>query len=157
MGPHLDSGSDELNNRIFCRLFQLGNLLQRQAVRQLGITTIQWAVLGALSEAKFQSGVPVGDLAEYLVVGRQNLGWVLKRLERDSLLERVAGEGDRRARIVRLTADGRQFWADLLEQIDAFCDQAAASLAAAERIALARYLYDLQADLNAVKLPGVKD
>jgi DNA-binding MarR family transcriptional regulator len=110
-----------------------------------------------LSEAKFQSGVHVGDLAEYLVVGRQNLGWVLKRLERDSLLERVAGEGDRRARLVRLTADGRQFWTELLEQIDAFCDQATVSLAADERIALARYLYGLQADLNAVNLPGVQD
>ena len=99
----------------------------------------------------------MGDLAEYLVVSRQNLGWILKSLERDSLLERVTGEGDRRARIVRLTADGQQFWADLLKQIDAFCDQAAVSLTADERIALARYLYGLQKDLDAVKLPGLED
>jgi DNA-binding MarR family transcriptional regulator len=157
MRRHPDSSSDELNNRIFCRLFRLGNLLQRQAAQQLGITTVEWAVLGALSEAKFQSGLTVGDLAGYLVVSRQNLDWILKRLERDSLLERVPGVGDRRARIVRLTADGRQFWADLLKQIYAFCDQAAVSLSVDERIALAHYLLGLQKDLDTLRLPGVMD
>ena len=94
---------------------------------------------------------------KYLVVSRQNLGWILKSLERDSLLERVVGEGDRRARIVRLTADGRQFWADLLKQIYAFYNEAAVSLTVEERIALARYLHGLQKDPDALGLPGVMD
>src|SRR5467141_4248327 len=43
-----DRTADHLNNRIFFRLFQVGNTLQRQAVKELGVTTVQWAVLVAL-------------------------------------------------------------------------------------------------------------
>ena len=100
---------------------------------------------------------PWAILPNILSSAGKTLAAILKSLERDSLLERVTGEGNRRARIVRLTADGQQFWADLLKQIDAFCDQAAVSLTADERIALARYLYGLQKDLDAVKLPCLED
>ena len=51
-----NAGNDQLNNRMFFRLFQLGNELQRQAVQQLGITTVQWAVLGALSKESLRPG-----------------------------------------------------------------------------------------------------
>jgi hypothetical protein len=70
-------GNDRLNNRIFFRLFQLGNELQRQAMQQLGITTVQWAALGALSQDKFASGIPFGQLGDYLIVTRQNLDGVI--------------------------------------------------------------------------------
>ena len=47
-----DRVADHLNNRIFFRLFQVANTLQRQAVKELGVTTVQWAVLGALSDPR---------------------------------------------------------------------------------------------------------
>ena len=80
-----NAGTDQLNNRLFFRLFQLGNELQRQAVQQLGITTVQWAARGALSQERFALGIPFGQLGDYLVVTRQNLDGVIKRLERDGL------------------------------------------------------------------------
>src|SRR6266481_2493540 len=49
-----------LNNRIFFRLFQVGNTLQRQAVKELGVTTVQWAVLGALSDPRPKSRIKSG-------------------------------------------------------------------------------------------------
>jgi DNA-binding MarR family transcriptional regulator len=154
--PATRLATDHLNNRIFFRIFQVANVLQRQAVKQLGVTTVQWAVLGALSQGRFASGVPVGDLAEYLVVSRQNLDGVLKRLERDRLVERVTGVEDRRARVVRLTPRGRAFWEDLRERIYQFYDQAAARFSFDERVALAHYLNELQKDLGVVSLdqPG---
>ncbi len=88
-----DGAADDLNNRIFFRLFQLANTLQRQAVKELGITTVQWAVLGALSDPRPTQGMSVGALADFLVVSRQNLDGVLKRLERDGLVERVGTGG----------------------------------------------------------------
>jgi DNA-binding MarR family transcriptional regulator len=150
--PSAGPDEDHLNNRIFFRLFQLGNVLQRQAVRQLGVTTVQWAVLGALSQDRFAAGIPLGELGEYLVVSRQNLDGVLKRLERDRLVERVADEGDRRARVVRMTEEGRAFWARLREPIYAFYHQAAAAFRFDERVALLHYLNELQRDLSRVDL-----
>src|SRR6266849_7379956 len=55
-----DRTADHPNNRIFFRLFQVGNTLQRQAVKELGVTTVQWAVLGALSDPRPKSGIKSG-------------------------------------------------------------------------------------------------
>ncbi|WP_207767914.1 MarR family winged helix-turn-helix transcriptional regulator, partial [Methylobacterium frigidaeris] len=143
---------DQLNNRIFFRLFQLGNVLQRQASSELGVTTVQWAVLGALSQDRYVDGMRFRDLAEYLVVSRQNLDGVLKRLQRDGLIERFADLDDRRSRIVRLTSQGREFWQDLSERIYEFYDQAAAHFKFDERIAFVHYLNELHKDLMKVKL-----
>jgi DNA-binding MarR family transcriptional regulator len=66
----------------------VANTLRRQAVKELGVTTVQWAVLGALSDPRPTYGIAVGTLADFLVVSRQNLDGVLKRLERDGLVER---------------------------------------------------------------------
>ena len=147
-----DGAADDLNNRIFFRLFQLANTLQRQAVKELGITTVQWAVLGALSDPRPTQGMSVGALADFLVVSRQNLDGVLKRLERDGLVERVADTGDRRARKVMLTREGFAFWASLRARIFQFYEQAAGSLGLHDRSALAHYLNALQRDLTNVRL-----
>lgn len=142
----------QLNNRIFFRLFQLGNLLQRQSVQQLGITTVQWAVLGAMSQPKFSSGIPLSDLGDYLLVTRQNLDGVLKRLERDGLVRRVTDDKDKRSRLVQLTPRGQRYWAETVIRIDEFYAQAAAKFDFDERVALVHYMNRLQRDLATVKL-----
>ncbi|MDE0856245.1 MAG: MarR family transcriptional regulator [Nevskia sp.] len=147
------SGSDQLNNRIFFRLFQLGNELQRQAVQQLGITTVQWAVLGALSQDKFAAGIPLTELGEYLVVTRQNMDGVLKRLERDGLVQRVSREGDRRIRMVQMTRRGKEFWVEIMKRIYQFYDQAAVHFTFDQKVTLVHYLNQLQVDLAKVTLP----
>lgn len=144
--------NDQLNNRIFFRLFQLGNELQRQAIQQLGITTVQWAVLGALSQERFASGIPLSQLGDYLVVTRQNLDGVLKRLERDGLVQRVTGDGDKRARIVQLTSHGRTYWKETLERIYQFYDQASARFSFNDRVALVHYFNELHKNLVKVEL-----
>ena len=54
-----------------------------RAVEEEGLTTQQWAVLGALSRDKAQGGMSIGDLARYLMVSRQNLSGLIGRMERD--------------------------------------------------------------------------
>ena len=147
-----DRSADLLNNRIFFRLFQVANTLQRQAVKELGVTTVQWAVLGALSDPRPTYGIAVGTLADFLVVSRQNLDGVLKRLERDGLVERIADAEDKRARVVRLTREGFAFWADLRQRIFQFYDQAVSDFRFDDRVALAHYLNELQRQLVAVRL-----
>lgn len=147
-----DRVADHLNNRIFFRLFQVANTLQRQAVKELGVTTVQWAVLGALSDPRPTYGMSVGTLADFLVVSRQNLDGVLKRLERDGLVERVTDPEDKRARMVKLTREGFAFWTELRERIFQFYDQAVSVFKFDDRVALAHYLNELQGQLMNVRL-----
>jgi len=147
-----DRVADHLNNRIFFRLFQVANTLQKQAVKELGVTTVQWAVLGALSDPRPTYGMSVGTLADFLVVSRQNLDGVLKRLERDGLVERVTDPGDKRTRLVKLTREGFAFWADLRQHIFQFYDQAMSGFKFDDRVALAHYLNEMQRDLTNVRL-----
>jgi DNA-binding MarR family transcriptional regulator len=145
-----------VNNRIFFRLFQLGNTLQRQAVKELGISTVQWAVLGALSRAQVEDGMSFAELSDYLVVSRQNLDGVLKRLERDDHVVRIADVNDKRARLVKLTPQGRRFWTALQPKIYEFYRQAMVQFRFDDSISFVHYLNRLQADLVKVKLPETK-
>ncbi|MFM2444345.1 MAG: hypothetical protein RJB09_1531 [Pseudomonadota bacterium] len=142
-----------VNNRIFFRLFQLGNTLQRQAFKELGISTVQWAMLGALSRARAEEGMSLADLSDYLLVSRQNLDGVLKRLERDGHLVRITDAVDRRARVIKLTPGGKRFWTSLQPKIYEFYRQAMVQFRFDDSVAFVHYLNMLQADLQDVELP----
>jgi DNA-binding MarR family transcriptional regulator len=103
----------EIANRLFFRLYQCANMLHKtgtRAVEKEGLTTQQWAVLGALSRKGAEGGMTVGDMATYLKVSRQNLSGLIGRMERDKHIELVADTQDRRAKRVRMTANGRRVW-----------------------------------------------
>lgn len=81
-----------------------------RAVEEEGLTTQQWAVLGALSRAKAQGGMSIGELARYLMVTRQNLSGLIGRMERDGHVAVVADPRDRRSRVVTMSDTGRHVW-----------------------------------------------
>lgn len=117
----------EMANRLFFRLYQCANMLHKtgsRAVEAEGLTTQQWAVLGALSRDKAEAGMSIGDLARYLMVSRQNLSGLIGRMERDGHVA-VAPDGrDRRSRVVTMTHSGRHVWQDLaLPKIHAYYGQ----------------------------------
>ena len=84
-----------------------------RAVEAEGLTTQQWAVLGALSREKSRDGMSIGDLARYLKVSRQNLSGLIGRMERDGHVAVAASGQDRRSRVVTMTESGRHVWQDL--------------------------------------------
>ena len=103
----------ELANRVFFRLYQCANMLHKtgtKAVEAEGLTTQQWAVLGALSRPAASGGMSMGDLARYLKVSRQNLSGLLSRMERDGRIQTTADERDRRSRLVSTTKEGLRVW-----------------------------------------------
>lgn len=103
----------ELANRLFFRLYQCTNMLHKtgtRAVEAEGLTTQQWAVLGALSRPEAEGGMSVGDLARYLMVSRQNLAGLISRMERDGHIGSAPDGRDRRSRLVTMTASGREVW-----------------------------------------------
>lgn len=102
-----------LANRVFFRLYQCANMLHKtgtRAVEAEGLTTQQWAVLGALSRSKAAGGMSVGDLARYLKVSRQNLSGLLSRMERDGHIGIAPDGRDRRSRLITMTASGQHVW-----------------------------------------------
>jgi len=118
----------DLANRLFFKLYQCSNMLHKtgtRAVENEGLTTQQWAVLGALSRDEYAGGMSVGDLARYLMVSRQNLSGLISRMERDGNLTTVADERDRRSRLVRMSASGRLLWLEqAIPKINAYYDDA---------------------------------
>lgn len=118
----------ELANRLFFRLYQCANLLHKtgsRAVESEGLTTQQWAVLGALSREEAQQGMGVNELARYLLVSRQNLAGVIGRLERDGHIRMETDEKDRRSRRIKMTDTGRMVWlVKARPKIDAYYEAA---------------------------------
>lgn len=103
----------DLANRLFFRLYQCANMLHKtgtRAVEAEGLTTQQWAVLGALSREKAETGMSIGDLAKYLMVSRQNLSGLIGRMERDGHVAIAPDGQDRRSRVVTMTDSGRHLW-----------------------------------------------
>jgi DNA-binding MarR family transcriptional regulator len=147
-----DQSVSALHNRLFFRLFQAGNTLSRQTIKELSITTVQWSVLGALSRPQVVAGMSFSELAQYLVVSRQNLDGVLKRLERQGHVKRVADTGDRRARKVLLTREGRKFWDSLQSRIYEFYRQAVEGLRFDDKVALLHFLNRINDGLSKVSL-----
>ncbi len=109
----IDETKMDLANRVFFRLYQCANMLHKtgtRAVEAEGLTTQQWAVLGALSRPAAAGGMSVGDLARYLMVSRQNLSGLISRMERDGHLSSAPDGRDRRSRLVTMTDSGQRVW-----------------------------------------------
>jgi len=134
----------QLANRLFFRLYQCANMLHKtgsRAVQEEGLTTQQWAVLGALSREKAQSGMSIGDLAGYLMVSRQNLAGLVGRMERDGHVTIVQDERDRRSRIVMMTETGRHVWQALaLPKIRTYYDHVLADFSVNDTVHALHYL-----------------
>src|SRR5690554_8213130 len=79
--------------------------------------------LGALSRRGYEEGIAFNDLTEYLIVSRQSLDGVLKRLEREGHVKRIPHPDDGRARLILLTDQGRAYWESLQPRIHDFYAQ----------------------------------
>lgn len=105
-------------NRLFFRLYQCANMLHKtgsRAIEAEGLTTQQWAVLGALSRDPVKGGMSIGELARYLMVSRQNLSGLIGRMERDGHVAVEPDRHDRRSRVVTMTDTGRHVWNELAQ------------------------------------------
>ncbi len=128
--PNKDGAASrvDLANRLFFRLYQCANMLHKtgtRAVEAEGLTTQQWAVLGALSRTEAEGGMSVGDLARYLMVSRQNLSGLISRMESAGHIGSAPDGRDRRSRLVTMTESGRDVWVRLAQpKINDYYEQA---------------------------------
>lgn len=150
---------NELANRLFFRLYQCANMLHKtgtRAVESEGLTTQQWAVLGALSQNP--EGMSVGDLARYLMVSRQNLSGLVSRMERDGHLCSAPDGRDRRSRRVTMSDSGRHVWQALAQpKIHAYYAQALADFSISDMSHTLHYLLQLLENMKRIDASGGAD
>lgn len=145
-----------IHNRLFFRLFQASNTLDRQCQKELGISSIHWAVLGALSRPSVKTGMSFSDLTNYLGVSRQSLDGVLKRLERDGEVQRVSDTQDRRVKNVALTENGQHAWVQLQLKVADFYQQTFEGFLFDDMVALAHLMNKLNASIAKVNLTDLE-
>ncbi|MBB4287443.1 MarR family winged helix-turn-helix transcriptional regulator [Roseospira goensis] len=145
---------DDLSNRLFFRLYQCTNMLHKTGTKALddyGVTTQQWAVLGALSRPGHEAGIAVSELARFLMVSRQNLTGVLSRMEAQGLIERRVSPSDSRSRLIRMTATGQDLWEhELRQRIARFYAESLQGFSTADCIHMTHYLQKLLDNFRAL-------
>lgn len=144
----------DLANRLFFRLYQCANMLHKtgtRAVEEDGLTTQQWAVLGALSRDAAEGGMSVGDLARYLKVSRQSLSGLLGRMARDGHIELLADPHDRRAKRVLMTKHGRKVWEkDALPKIHKYYEAALTDFSTGDLTHTLQYLLKILDNMEKI-------
>lgn len=147
-----------IHNRLFFRLFQASNTLDRQCQKEIGISSIHWSVLGALSRPSvIDSGMTFSDLTSYLGVSRQSLDGVLKRLERDGEVSRVSDTQDRRVKNVTLTEKGLTAWQNLQAKISEFYHQTFEGFSFDDMVTLVHLINKLNDSMAQVHLNKEND
>lgn len=143
----MDDVRADLANRIFFKLYQCANMMHKtgtRAVSDEGLTTQQWAVLGALSRAEAAEGISMGELARYLMVSRQNLSGLVMRMEREGHVRVIPDARDRRSRLVAMTESGRHVWVDnALPKIKTYYQQVMADFSTTDMTHTLHYLVKL--------------
>ena len=150
----------ELANRLFFRLYQCANMLHKtgsRAIEAEGLTTQQWAVLGALSRPQARGGMKLGDLARYLMVSRQNLSGVIGRLERDGRVASSADPQDRRSRLITMTVAGARVWQQqALPKIHAYYEEVLQDFSINDTIHAVHYLLRMLERMRQLDTPGAE-
>jgi len=156
--PVADATRMDLANRLFFRLYQCANMLHKtgtRAVEEEGLTTQQWAVLGALSRPQAAAGMTVNELARYLLVSRQNLSGLIGRMERDGHLASAPDGRDRRARRITMTPTGRRVWTMLAQpKIEAYYARALEGFSVDDMAHAIHYLLKLLDNMERLDAQG---
>ncbi|MGA7994498.1 MAG: MarR family transcriptional regulator [Bradyrhizobium sp.] len=163
--PNLPKAKDaarmELANRLFFRLYQCANMLHKtgsRAIEAEGLTTQQWAVLGALSRDEAHAGMGIGELAKYLMVSRQNLAGLVSRMERDGHISIASDTRDRRSRIVTMTNSGRHVWQVLAQpKIRAYYEEILAGFSINDTAHALHYLLKILENMKRLDKEQLKD
>ena len=105
--------SHQMPGHLIRRLHQQSTQLFSQRMKEAGfdLTPVQFAVLDGLSHAP---GIDQAGLAQLVDKDPATIGGVVDRLEQKGLLVRVKNREDRRARVLEISAEGRQLLADLM-------------------------------------------
>ena len=95
------------------RLNQISGAVFARRMQEAGhdLTSVQFAAMDALAS---HPGIDQAGVAALIAYDRATIGGVIDRLEVKGLVARTVSQKDRRAREVRLTAEGTRVFAEIL-------------------------------------------
>ncbi len=136
--------AEETFRTLLQTLGQLERTMQPYFAR-FGISGSQWGVLRTLHRAETagDAGMRLVDLSERLLIRPPSVTGVVSRLERAGLVSRIDCVTDQRARLVRLTAEGRRLVEKVLCGHQAQYERVVGVLSVEERAVLHRLLVRL--------------
>jgi DNA-binding MarR family transcriptional regulator len=128
--------------RLWLRLFSCKTLIENEIRRRLrdsfDITLPRFDLMAQLDKAP--GGMKLGELSQRLMVSNGNITGLVDRLLAQGLLDRQPAPNDRRAQLVRLTAEGRRSFRAMAAAHEAWVAEIFGDLTAAERETLMRLL-----------------
>ncbi|NIC06812.1 MarR family winged helix-turn-helix transcriptional regulator [Billgrantia bachuensis] len=107
-------------------------------------TLPRFDVMAALFRER--EGLKMNELSKRLRVSNGNVTGIVDRLAEDGLVERIAIEGDRRATLVRLTADGRDAFTTMAAAHEGWVDALLDGVSAEDAHHIGELLHRLPAD-----------
>lgn len=132
------------------RIASSWNLELQDALRRQKLNTVRMRTLAVLT---IKNGLSIKELINLTVIEQSTLSRALDALEKQALIERVAGEDDRRVRTVSITDKGREAFASLWPDMYHEYENMLAGIDEGERLALIRTLHKILQNFG-VKEPG---
>jgi DNA-binding MarR family transcriptional regulator len=148
---------DEL--RLWLRLFSCKMLIENEIRRRLRdnfeITLPRFDLMAQLDKAP--AGMKLGELSQRLMVSNGNITGLVDRLVEQGLLDRQPAPNDRRAQLVKLTAEGRRSFRAMAASHEAWIAEILGDLSGSERDALMRLLGKAKTAARRAIADGDKD
>jgi MarR family 2-MHQ and catechol resistance regulon transcriptional repressor len=95
---------------LLVNLYYTSDVIESQLAREIETHNLSAAALNALMIlSRCEAGCPMHELGELLLVSRANVTGLVDCLERKGLVKRTTTAGDRRVKLLTLTAAGRGF------------------------------------------------
>lgn len=135
-----DDHKDEL--RLWLRLFSCKMVIESEIRRRLhdrfDTTLPRFDLMAQLD--KTPGGMKLGELSRRLMVSNGNITGLVDRLVKQGLLDRQVAPNDRRAQIVKLTAEGRRNFRAMAKAHEDWIAEIFGDLTANDRATLMRLL-----------------
>jgi DNA-binding MarR family transcriptional regulator len=145
--------------RLWLRLLSCTTLIENEIRRRLhdsfDITLPRFDLMAQLD--KTPGGMKLGELSQRLMVSNGNITGLVDRLLAQGLLDRQPAPNDRRAHLVRLTAEGRRSFRTMAAAHEAWIAEIFGDLAAAERETLMRLLGKAKAAARQAMADGERE
>jgi DNA-binding MarR family transcriptional regulator len=139
--------------RLWLRMLATNRLVETRTRRLLqerhGTTLPRFDLMAQLE--RFPRGLRMNELSKRMMVTGGNVTGITDLLEREGLVERVADRGDRRARLVRLTAAGRRTFAAMAAEHERWIVEAFSALSRREMAAMAAMLARLKSHVRSLE------
>src|SRR5213592_3549942 len=141
--PRRKQTADISGTHLWLVLMKAHRTLERLATRSIELSEVGLSDFAVMEMLLHKGPQPVNEIGRRIALTSGAITTAVDRLEARGLVTREAHESDRRARIVQLTARGREQAAKVFAGHKAAMDAAATALSKTERSTLIRLLKKL--------------